>query len=325
MIDVTVVLVNDGYASTAIAPLEVFSSAGVLLNAFEGRQPQPRFRVTMASVDGKPVCSAHQMSVAPQTSVHQIDNADLIIVSAIGLDIDEAITEHRSLFPWLREQADRGAWVAAACAGVSFLAEAGLLDNRRATTHWALAEEFARRYPAVHWHPEAFITEEAGVFCGGGVYGVIDLSLYLVEKFCGREIAVECAKSMLVEMPRVNQLGFAVLPLATRHGDRPIRRAEEWMQLHFTSKVRFEDLAARVGMSPRNFERRFKAATHYTPRAYLQTLRVAKVKQELEDGFRTIQQVACKAGYDDVSFFRALFKRHTGLSPADYRSRFGPA
>lgn len=324
MIDVTVVLVNDGYASTAIAPLEVFSSAGVLLNAFAGRQPQPRFRVTMASVDGEPVRSAHQMSVAPQTSIREIDNADLIIVSAIGLDIDEAIAAHQPLLPWLRERAEGGAWVAAACAGVSFLAEAGLLDHRRATTHWALAEEFARRYPAVRWHPEAFITEEEGMFCGGGVYGVIDLSLYLVEKFCGREIAVECAKSMLVEMPRLNQLGFAVLPLATRHGDGPIRRAEEWLQRHFTGNVRFEELAARVGMSPRNFERRFKAATCHTPRAYLQTLRVAKAKQELEGGCRSIQQVAGSVGYDDVSFFRALFKRHTGLSPADYRSRFGP-
>lgn len=324
MIDVTVVLVNDGYASTAIAPLEVFSSAGVLLNAFAGRRPQPQFRVTMASVDGEPVRSAHQMSVAPQVSIHGVERADLVIVSAIGLDIDEAINAHQPLLPWLREQAERGAWIAAACAGVSFLAEAGLLNGRRATTHWALAEEFTQRYPEVSWCPEAFITEADGVFCGGGVYGVIDLSLYLVEKFCGHEIAVECAKSMLVEMPRLNQLGFAVLPLSARHGDDPVRRAEEWLQRHFTENVRFEDLAARVNMSSRHFARRFKAATRRTPRVYLQTLRVTKAKQDLEAGCHSIQQVARGAGYDDVSYFRALFKRHTGLTPAEYRDRFGP-
>jgi len=325
MLGVTVVLVNDGYASTAIAPLEVFSSAGVLLNAFDGREPQPRFRVTVASVDGEPVRSAHGMAVAPQVSIDDIEETDLVIVSAVGLDIDGAIQSHRPLLPWLRRLQEHGACVAAACAGVSFLAEAGLLDGRRATTHWALADEFARRYPDVHWHTESFITEDGGVLCGGGVYGVIDLSLYLVERFCGREVAVECARSMLVEMPRMNQLGFAVMPLATRHGDGVIGKAEEWLQRNLALTVRFEELAARTGMSPRNFERRFKAATGRTPRAYLQALRVIQARQLLEYGGRSIQHVAGSVGYDDVAHFRALFKRHTGLSPAEYRARFGPA
>lgn len=324
MIDVTVVLVNDGYASTAIAPLEVFSSAGVLFNAFTGRDPQPRFRVTIASVDGRPVRSAHQMAVAPQTSISEVDKADLIFVSAIGLDIDGAISDHQPLPAWLGEQERRGAYIAGACAGVVFLAEGGLLNGRRATTHWALADEFARRYPAVDWHPEAFVTEDEGVFCGGGVYGVIDLSLYLVEKLCGHETAVECAKSILVEMPRLNQIGFAVLPLTTRHGDESVRWAEEWLQQHFYEDVQFEELAARVGMSPRNFERRFKAATRLMPRVYLQTLRMTRAKQLLEGGCRSIQRVASRVGYDDVAFFRTLFKRHTGVAPAVYRSRFGP-
>ncbi|MFD1381363.1 DJ-1/PfpI family protein [Fodinicurvata halophila] len=139
MIDVTVVLVNDGYASTAIAPLEVFSSAGVLLNAFAGEAPEPRFRVQVASVDGRPVQSAHQLAVSPQTSIAEIEKTDLIVVSAIGLDVEAALAAHRPLLDWLRLWSDRGTGVAAACAGVSFLAEAGLLDGRRATTHWALA------------------------------------------------------------------------------------------------------------------------------------------------------------------------------------------
>lgn len=325
MLGVTVVLVNDGYASTAIAPLEVFASAGVLLNTFEGREPQPRFRVTVASVDGEPVRSAHGMAVAPQVSIDEVEETDLVVVSAVGLDIDGAIAAHRPLLAWLRRWAERGAWVAAACAGVSFLAEAGLLDGRRATTHWALADEFARRYPHVCWHTESFITEDGGVLCGGGVYGVIDLSLYLVEKFCGRDIAVECARSMLVEMPRMNQLGFAAMPLATRHGDAAIGKAEAWLQRHQSQRVRFEELAARLGMSPRNFERRFKAATGRTPITYLQALRVLQARQMLEYGGRSIQQVASRIGYHDVAHFRALFKRHTGLSPAAYRARFGPA
>lgn len=325
MLDVTVVLVNDGYASTAIAPLEVFSSAGVLLNAFHGREPRPRFRVTVASVDGGPVRSAHGMAVAPQVSIDEVKETDVVIVSAVGLDIDGAIESHRPLLPWLQHWEQRGACVAAACAGVSFLAEAGLLDGRHATTHWALTDEFARRYPDVDWHTDSFITEDGGVLCGGGVYGVIDLSLYLVEKFCGRDVAVECAKSMLVEMPRLNQLGFAAMPLTTRHGDAAIVRVEQWLQRDLAQTVRFDAVAARAGMSPRNFERRFKAATGRTPRAYLQALRVLHARQLLEQGGRSIQQVAASVGYEDVAHFRALFRRHTGLTPAQYRERFGPA
>lgn len=323
MIDVTVVLVNDGYASTAIAPLEVFSSAGVLLNAFAGEAPQPQFRVEVASVDGRPVQSAHQLALSPQTSISEIEKTDLIVVSAVGLDVDGAIAAHRPLLDWLRLWNERGAGVAAACAGVSFLAEAGLLDGWRGTTHWALAQEFARRYPKVEWHPEAFITEDDGVYCGGGVYGVIDLSLYLVEKFCGHDSALDCARSMLVEMPRVNQAGFAVLPLSSRHDDAAVRKAEKWLHAHFGEEVRLEALAAQLGMSPRNFERRFKAATGMQARNYLQALRVAAARRMLEEGARSVQQVSSAVGYDDVTYFRALFRRHTGLTPGAYRTRFG--
>lgn len=323
VLDVAVVLVNDGYASTAIAPLEVFSSAGVLLNAFAGRRPEPRFSVTVASVDGAPVRSAHHLAISPEASLRDVGEPDLVFVSATGIDVDAALAAHDPLPDWLCAQHRRGAYVAGACAGVAFLAEAGLLDGRRATTHWALAEDFARRYPEVHWQTESFITEDEGVLCGGGVYGVIDLSLYLVEKFCGHEVAVDCAKSMLVEMPRLSQAGFAVLPLATRHGDAEIRRAEEWLQRHFHENVGLETLGRELGMSPRNFARRFKAATGQMPRDYLQALRVAAARQLLEGGCRSVQQVAGRVGYADVAHFREIFKRHTGTTPAAYRQRFG--
>lgn len=325
MFKVTVVLVNDGYASTAIAPLEVFSSAGVLPNAFAGRAPQPRFSVTIASTDGGPVTSAHRMAVMPDAAIHDIDDTDLVFVSAIGLDIDGAMAAHGPLLEWLGERQAGGAMIAGVCAGVSFLAESGVLDGKRATTHWALGEEFARRYPDVDWRTDMVVTEDDGVFCGGGIYSALDLSLYIVEKLCGHEIAVDCARSMLVDMPRMMQAGYAMLPLAARHADGAVREAERWLQRHFREEVRMEALAARLAMSPRTFERRFKAATGKMPRAYLQALRITAARQMLEDGGRSIKQVGCNVGYDDAAFFRGLFKRHTGMSPTDYRARFGKA
>src|SRR5262249_18005113 len=149
----------------------------------------------------------------------QIEHTDVIIVPASGLDLRDQIARNTKLVPWLRQWHARGAYIAGVCTGVGFLAEAGLLDGRNATTHWAVADEMRRRYPAVRWEPEQFVTEDGSVLCSGGVYAAIDLSLYLVEKFCGHEVALQCAKSLLVSMPRSRQSGYAVLPLSRPHTD----------------------------------------------------------------------------------------------------------
>jgi transcriptional regulator GlxA family with amidase domain len=202
------------------------------------------------------------------------------------------------------------------------MAEAGILDGKRATTHWGVADILRERYPKVLWQPEEFVTEDGPTLCSGGVYASIDLSLCLVERFCGHEIALQCAKSLLVSMPRSRQSGYSVLPLSHPHSDDKIRQAEDYLQEHFGGAVTIEFLAERIGMGPRNFIRRFKAATGRLPGAYIQMLRVSAAKTLLEHGAASIQAVCTKIGYDDIAFFRNLFKRHTGLTPAEYRSRF---
>jgi transcriptional regulator GlxA family with amidase domain len=206
--------------------------------------------------------------------------------------------------------------------GVAFLAESGILDGRVATTHWGVAEIFRKRYPQVRWQTDQFVTEDGNLFCSGGVYASIDLSLYLVEKFCGHEIALQVAKSLLLSMPRGRQSGYSVVQLSRPHSDAKIRQAEEYLQQHFDSDVSIDSLAERAGMGPRNFIRRFKAATGRLPGAYVQTLRVSAARELLEHGASSIQTVSSKIGYEDIGFFRNLFKRHTGMTPAEYRNRF---
>lgn len=185
-----------------------------------------------------------------------------------------------------------------------------------------MADLLRRLYPKVRWRPEQFVTEDGQVFCGGGLYSSVDLSLYLVEKFCGREIALQCAKSLLVNMPRRYQSGYSVLPLSREHTDDKIRQVEEYLQQNFHRDVSIVGLADRIGMGPRNFLRRFKAATGSLPGVYIQKLRVSAAKELLEHGAASIQTVCSKSGYEDVAFFRDLFKRHTGMTPAEYRKRF---
>ncbi len=157
----------------------------------------------------------------------------------------------------------------------------------------------------------------------GGVYASIDLSLYLVEKYCGHKIAMQTAKALLLETPRLWQAGYAADPPQASHGDAEIQQAQEWLFRNLAQGIQVEDLAAQICMSPRTFARRFKAATGDTPINYLHRLRINAAKHLLENDMKSVREVSRKVGYEDLTFFRRLFKRYTGSPPREYRERFG--
>jgi len=324
MIDVTVVLLERALPSTSVMPMEIFSAAGVVWPMLHGQAPSPRFRVRAVSLDGRPTRHMVPLGLEPQGAFTDVRHTDLIVVPTAELDMDDASKANAALVPWLRRWHARGASIAGICTGVSLLAEAGLLDGKVATTHWGVAEQFRQRYPRVRWQPERFVTEAGRVFCGGGVYSAIDLSLYLVEKYCGHELAVETAKALLLETPRIWQSGYAAAPPRSAHDDDGIQKAQDWLFRNFKNEVRIEELAARVGMSPRNFARRFTSATGEAPLAYLHRVRIDAARHLLETGRKGVADVSVAVGYEDLSFFRRLFRRHTGVSPRAYRARFGP-
>lgn len=323
MLDVTVVLFDDGYASTAMIPIEVFHSAGALWRELRGESPEPRFRVTTVSLDGRPVRAPYGgLHMTPQCGIEDVEDTDIVVVPTSGLQIDDKLIKNSALIPWLRMHHESGAYLAGVCMGAMYLAETGLLDGRRATTHWALSAEFKRRYPKVDWCTDLFVTEDNRLLCSGGVTAAADVSLYLVEKLCGHEVAVQTAKSLLLSMPRTHQSGYAVLPLSPAHDDDRIRAVESELKERFCESLGNEYLAAQAGMSERTFLRRFKAATGRVPAAYQQAVRVETAKAMLERDSTPVQTIALAVGYVDVSFFRMVFKRLTGMTPAEYRARF---
>ena len=321
--EITVLLLDQMFSSTAIGPMEVFRHAGSLWNVLTGMQLSPRFRVTTASVGGRPVNCDGGIQIRPNVAVKDVGKADLIFVPTTGLSVDDVVERNAPLVPWLKQRSAHGVAIASVCSGVGLVAAAGLLDGRRATTHWGLAERFREKYPLVKWMPELMVTEDHGFYCGGGVNASLDLSLYLVERFCGHEIALQTSKALLIETPRAWQSGFAIVPLKTDHTDDSISSAQEWMHRNFAKTFSLEDPAKRVGMSTRNFVRRFKQATGDSPLIYLQKLRVAAAKRMLENNHRSMQEISDAVGYQDIAFFRSLFQRHTGVSPSSYRDRFG--
>ena len=323
MIRVTVLLLEGGLPSTFITPIEIFGNAGVLWNSITGEAGDPFFRVQTASLDGRGVRTSTSLIAEPDCSVEDVEATDLVFVTGTQPDLTTALAANAVLLPWLRRWHDGGAAIAGVCTGVSLLAEAGLLDGRRATTHWAFDGFCRERYPRVQWEIERLVSESDRIFCGGGGYSSIDLSLYLVEKYCGHTVALRTAKALLLPMPRVWQAGYAADPPQASHGDAQIQRAQEWLFRSFAQDVRVEDLAAMVAMSPRTFARRFKAATGETPINYLHRLRVNAARHLLENDRKSVRQVSREVGYEDLTFFRRLFKRYTGAPPREYRDRFG--
>lgn len=323
MFNVTVILFDDGYASTALMPIEIFHSAGALWRELQGECPEPRFKVTTASLDGKAVKSPYAgLQLTPEGGIDDIERTDIVIVPTSGLALDEKLLENSKLLPWLQHHYARGAYIAGVCMGAAYLAEAGLLDGRRATTHWAAASDLTKRFPKVDWQSDMLVTEDARLLCSGGLTAAADVSLYLVEKLCGHDIAVQTAKALLLSMPRASQSGYAMLPLSPPHNDDAIRGAEMTLQSRFIEDIGVEQLAECAAMSSRTFLRRFKAATGRLPGAYLQAVRIEMAKAMLERDRASVQSVANAVGYEDVSFFRNIFKRETGMTPAEYRTHF---
>lgn len=321
--DVTVVLVEGGAPSTAVAPLEIFTSAGVLWNSLLGQAVDPRFQVQTASLGGRTVQTGFgALRLAPDCAIEDVDSTGLVVIAAVDVDLAAACEAHAALSPWLRRQYELGATIAGACAGVALIADAGLLDGKCATTHWGVADVCRRRYPSVRWQPEQILTEADRIVCAGGVYAAVDLSLYLVEKFQGHRLAMETAKALVLETPRSWQIGYSAEPPDFNHGDERIARVQEWLFCHFNEWASIESLAARAHMSSRTFVRRFKMATGENPKHYVQKLRVNAARHLLENDLRSVQEVSYAVGYDDVTFFRSLFKRFSGTTPQAYRERF---
>jgi len=324
MIDVTVVLFDGGLPSTFVAPVEIFSNAGVLWRIARGeRRGEPYFHVRTASLSGRAVRPAVPMTIRPHCAIDAIRRTDLIVVSSVGGDLAAACRRNAALMPWLKRWHRRGVAIAGVCSGVALLAEAGLLDGRPATTHWGMVRSCRARYPKVRWQPERFITESDNVFTSGGVYAAVDLSLYLIEKYCGHEVAIQTARSLLLQTPRTWQAGYAAEPPAASHDDAAIRKVQEWLFGNFRGDVRIQRLAPLASMSARNFARRFKSAIGDTPLNYVHRLRINAARHLLESDALSIRDVSLAVGYEDVAFFRRLFTRYTGAAPREYRHRFG--
>ncbi|BBK34054.1 AraC family transcriptional regulator with amidase-like domain [Stella humosa] len=224
---------------------------------------------------------------------------------------------------WVRARHAQGAIAAAVCGGVFLLAESGLLAGRRATTHWMFAEELGRRFPGIAIEPERVVIDDGDIVTAGGVLAWADLGLSLVDRLLGPTVMLDTARFMLFDPAGREQRFYSGFAPRLQHGDRAILGVQHWLQTQATQPVAVADLAGRAGLGQRTFLRRFVKATGLRPTEYHQRLRIARARELLEFGGDTVERIAAVVGYEDAGGFRRVFKRVMGLSPADYRRRFG--
>lgn len=228
-----------------------------------------------------------------------------------------------ALLDWLRLQHAGGTVLGGVCIGSIMLARSGLLDGRSATTHWSSAKSFAACYPAVRLEADKPIVDDGDLITSAGLMAWSELGLRLVDRLMGPSIAADTARFLVIEhSASASQCGSNFAPIL-RHGDGAVLKVQHWLQASGAVDVSVAAMAQEANMEERTFLRRFRNATGLKPTEYCQHLRVGKARQMLEFTNGTIDHIAWTVGYQDPSAFRVIFKKITGLSPSDYRNRFG--
>lgn len=286
--------------------------------------PAPELDVTLVSATAdRTITLAGGVRLGCGRALDEVAESDLVLVPALDPEVGAHLRLNAAVVPWLRAIHEAGAAVAGACTGAFLLAEAGLLDGRAATTHWAFQAEFRERYPAVGLRPHAIVVDEGRVLTSAGATAFLSLALHLVERLLGAEVARAASRMFLIDPNKSPQGAYAIFGPSRAHGDKEILRAQEVIEQRLDRSLSVDDLAREVAMSRRNFVRRFTAATGSNPREYVQRARVEAAKRALERTRRPVAAVAGDVGYEDVVAFRRMFTRLTGLTPSAYRRRYG--
>jgi len=324
-VSIAILTVDFCIASSIHGVLDTFSCANFC--AAESNL-NVRFDAFLVSPLGKSVRSFNGTLVDVSLSLSDAEAADVVVVAppmppTFDADhIDVILRKLLSLNSWLIEQAKRGTILASCCTGSFILAEAGLLNGKISTTHWRAAHAFRSRYPEVVLREEELVTEDGALLCGGGAVSYIDLTLHLIRKFGGAELAAQCASILVVDPNRDRQSPYAQFNVARNHGDELIAEVQAYIEQNYWMNLEINKLSMRFNLGERTLKRRFSKACGLPIGQYVQKLRISAAKDRLANSDRSFQAIVLDVGYEDLSSFARTFKRQTGLTMGSYRERF---
>ncbi len=306
---------------------DVLSTAGAIYGELtNGKTGDEVLDVRIIAATVEPFRCFGGVMVEPHDGIDALDEADFIIVCDMYTPID---TPPRGIYDremeWIKRMYAKGSILGSVCSGSLVLAEAGLLDGEETSGHWAYRELFRKHYPKVKLRLGeilSFAGEGDRIVTAGGVTSWQELALYVIHRLCGPKHAIQAAKIHILSGHSEGQLPYVVITHRVQHADAVIGDCQAWITENYACANPVASVTARSGLKPRTFARRFRTATGYQPMDYVQAIRIQEAKQLLEANYAKVEEIGQIVGYEDPTFFRRLFKRQVGMTPAAYRKKF---
>lgn len=280
------------------------------------------FKIELAGISKKAEVYDGLFSVQTESQISTIAKTNLIIIPSLEHDFEKILHANQELIDWIEKQYKNGAEVATMCTGAFMLASSGMLDGKYCSTHWSVADVFRTMFPKVNLQTDQLITDEKGIYTNGGAYSFLNLVIYLVEKHYDRQTAIYCSKIFQIEIDRQTQSPFAIFSGQKSHGDEIVKKAQSYIESKIDEKISIDYLSSKFAVGRRNFDRRFVKATGNTPLEYAQRVKIEAAKKALETTRKTVNEVMYDVGYADVKAFRGVFRKITGISPLEYRTKY---
>lgn len=314
---ITFLLLDNMLATSATLPSEMLLAAQSA--ASQQQSNSTHIELTTASPDGESVITRTGLRWQPDTSIANISQSQLIYIPGLWRNPRPLLKKSGALLSWLKREYENGALISAVGTGCCFLAEAGLLDGKAATTHWHYFDQFQKDYPQVQLKRQYFITQAGNLYCAASVNSLADLTVHFIQRLFGKEIANHVERHFSHEIRRAYEASGFFEQEHNRHPDEDITQIQIWLQDNYYRDIAIPQLADKFGMSTRTLNRRFKAALGISPLHFLQEIRVNIAKDLLKTSNLSINEIIDRVGYQDMAFFNAIFKKHLATTPMAYR------
>lgn len=314
---VTFLLFPHIMASSISLPLEMLNAADNIRRSSERNKSSLRIQIASSRLDK--VMTSSGFYILPDTLLEDVKPSDLLLVPGLWRNPFTTLQQQLSLCTWLKDNAKHHRNICAVGTGSTFLAEAGLLDNKPATTHWFYFDMMEKRYPNVQWKRQHLITQSKQLHCAGSINAVADLTIHFIEQGFSPSIARRVESQFSPEVRRTYDMHSYETFSANLHSDEVVAAAQSHIQQHFDQPIDYLQLAAQLNISLRTLQRRFNQATNFTPLQYQQHIRIANARDLLQNTNLSIQEIAETIGYSDAAHFAALFKRITEQAPHSWR------
>ncbi|MCP8898000.1 GlxA family transcriptional regulator [Gilvimarinus xylanilyticus] len=316
---ITFVLSENMMATGTALPMEMLRTAALAAR----RQTHTRHHRLILSSTAEtltPFASGNGWQWQAEQTLAQNHDSDIIYLPALWRNPRPTLQRSQALLDWLQAQHARGATLCAVSTGVCFLAEAGLLDGKAATTHWHYFDQFERDYPQVALKRQHFITQAGNIYCAASVNSLADLTVHFIQKLFDSTLATHVERHFSHEIRRPYESLAFYDNLDHPHPDELIVQVQSWLREHYARIINIGELAQRFGMSTRTFNRRFKEATGCAPLEYLRQVRINTAQDLLRSSNYSITEIAAQVGYADTAYFTERFKQQLDITPSDYRA-----